>query len=51
MVEAEAAWVRALLEELTSGSFPDLAMWRTLHDGGEMPPELVELAQRGVADE
>ena len=51
MVEAEAAWVRALLEELTSGSFPDLAMWRTLHDGGEMPPELAELAQRGVADE
>ena len=50
MVEAEAAWVRALLEELTSGNFPDLAMWRTLHDGGEMPPELVELAQRGVAD-
>jgi DNA-binding PadR family transcriptional regulator len=51
MVEAEAAWVRALLEELTSGSFPDLAMWRTLHDGGEMTPELAELAQRGVADE
>ena len=25
MVEAEADWVRALLEELTSGSFPDLA--------------------------
>ena len=51
MVEAEAAWVRALLGELTSGSFPDLAMWRALHDGGEMPPELVELAQRGVADD
>ena len=51
MVEAEAAWVRALLEELTSGSFPDLATWRALHDGGEMPPELAELAQRGVADD
>jgi hypothetical protein len=48
MVEAEAAWVRALLAELTSGSFPDLATWRTLHDSGEMPPELVELAQRGL---
>ena len=37
MVEAEAAWVRALMEELTSGSFPDLASWRALPDGGEMP--------------
>src|SRR6266851_77886 len=48
MVEAEAAWVRALLEELTSGSFPDLASWRAFHDGGEMPPELVELSERGL---
>src|SRR6266536_9647 len=38
MVEAEAAWVRGLLEELASGSFPDLASWRAFHDGGEMPP-------------
>jgi DNA-binding PadR family transcriptional regulator len=48
MVEAEAVWVRALLEELTSGSFPDLALWRALHDSGEMPPELVELSERGL---
>lgn len=48
MVEAEAAWVRALLEELTSGSFPDLASWRALHDSGEMPPELVKLSERGL---
>jgi DNA-binding PadR family transcriptional regulator len=48
MVEAEAAWVRALLEELTSGSFPGLAMWQGFHDAGGMPPELVELAERGV---
>ena len=48
MVEAEAAWVRALLEELTSGSFPDLASWRAFHDSGEMPPELVELSERGL---
>ena len=51
MVEAEAAWVRALLEELTAGSFPDLASWRALHDSGEMPPELVELAQRGMVND
>jgi DNA-binding PadR family transcriptional regulator len=48
MVEAEAAWVRGLLEELTSGSFPDLESWRALHGDGEMPPELVELAERGL---
>jgi hypothetical protein len=48
MVEAEAAWVRALLEELTSGSFPDLALWRALHDSGEMPPKLVKLSERGL---
>ena len=48
MVEAEAAWVRTLLEELTSGSFPDLASWRALHDSGEMPLELVELSERGL---
>src|SRR5277367_2395660 len=48
MVEAEAAWVRALLDELTSGSFPDLASWRAFHDSGEMPQELIELAERGL---
>ena len=48
MVEAEAAWVRGLLEELTSASFPDLASWRAFHDSGEMPPELVEQLRRGA---
>jgi DNA-binding PadR family transcriptional regulator len=48
MVEAEAAWVRALLEELTSGSFPDLAAWRAFHDSGVMPQEMAELAERGL---
>ena len=31
---AEAAWLRGLLDELTSGSFPDLAQWRDAHDTG-----------------
>ena len=31
MREAEAAWVRSLLAELTSGEFPDLAQWRAFH--------------------
>jgi DNA-binding PadR family transcriptional regulator len=51
MLEAEAAWVRALLAELTSGSFPDLGWWRAFHDGSEMPPDLVRLAERGLADD
>jgi len=46
--EAEAAWVRALLDELDSGAFPDLATWRQWHATGETPPELAELAERGL---
>lgn len=33
MVDAEATWVRGLLGELTSGTFPDLADWQAYHDG------------------
>ncbi|MGW4645895.1 PadR family transcriptional regulator [Kitasatospora sp. NPDC004289] len=33
MREAEQAWVRALLQELTSGSFPGLAEWRAWETG------------------
>jgi hypothetical protein len=45
--EAEQAWVRSFLEELTAGSFPGLAMWRDWHATGAVPPELAELAERG----
>jgi DNA-binding PadR family transcriptional regulator len=45
--DAEAGWIRALLAELTDGTFADLAMWRAFHDTGEMSPELAELAERG----
>jgi DNA-binding PadR family transcriptional regulator len=48
MFEAEAAWVRSLLDELTSGAHPDLAMWQAWHTTGEPPEELVELLERGV---
>ncbi|MGC4808584.1 PadR family transcriptional regulator [Micromonospora sp. DT233] len=30
--EAEAAWIRSLLTELTSGSYPGLDEWRTRHE-------------------
>ncbi|PWU60778.1 PadR family transcriptional regulator [Micromonospora globispora] len=35
--EAEAAWIRALLAEFTSGSYPGLDEWRAYHEAG--PPE------------
>jgi DNA-binding PadR family transcriptional regulator len=37
--EAEAAWVRGLLAELTDETFPDLASWRDWHATREIPPE------------
>jgi DNA-binding PadR family transcriptional regulator len=48
--EAEAAWVRALVDELASGTFPDLAGWRHWHATGEVSPELAELAERGATE-
>lgn len=48
ILAAEAAWVASLLEELTSDSYPDLARWRAWHQTGEMPDDLVELAERGA---
>jgi DNA-binding PadR family transcriptional regulator len=44
---AEADWVRSILEELTSGSMPGLAEWRTFHETGELPAEVAEAAERG----
>lgn len=43
--EAEAAWIRSLLAELTSGAYPGLDAWRAFHETGEMPAELTELAE------
>lgn len=48
IVEAEAAWVRSLLDELTSGTYPDLAGWQAWHTSGEVPPEIAELVERGA---
>lgn len=48
MLEAEAAWVRALLKELTSGTFPGLNAWRTWHETGAIPDEMTEIAERGM---
>jgi DNA-binding PadR family transcriptional regulator len=48
ILEAESAWVRSLLDELTSGAYPSLAMWQAWHTTGELPPDVVELAERGA---
>ncbi|MFB4317875.1 PadR family transcriptional regulator [Actinomadura sp. 21ATH] len=50
ILEAEAAWVASMIEELASGSHPDLAVWQAWHDTGEMPPEAAELAERGAVE-
>jgi heme A synthase len=44
--EAEATWVRTLLAEFTSGTYPGLDMWRAYHETGEVPQELADLAER-----
>ncbi|GAA4570179.1 PadR family transcriptional regulator [Planotetraspora kaengkrachanensis] len=46
MREAEAAWVRSLLGELTSGSLPELELWRRFHETGQVPQEVLDIAER-----
>ena len=48
IIEAEASWVASLLGELRSGSFPNIAGWRTWHDTGTAPADIAELAERGA---
>ncbi|WP_037573269.1 PadR family transcriptional regulator [Phaeacidiphilus oryzae] len=45
VLQAESDWIRGLIEELESGSFPQLAVWRTWHETGEPPAELAEPAE------
>jgi len=48
MTVAEAEWTRSLVDELSSGTFPMLDVWRKFHESGAIPAELTELAQRGA---
>jgi DNA-binding PadR family transcriptional regulator len=48
MTVAEAEWTRSLVEELSSGAFPMLDVWRQWHESGAIPTELSELARRGA---
>jgi DNA-binding PadR family transcriptional regulator len=45
--EAEARWVRSLLEEMADGTLPGLAAWRQFRETGVMDPEIAALAERG----
>ncbi|GDY31648.1 PadR family transcriptional regulator [Gandjariella thermophila] len=45
--EAEAAWIRSLVDDLAAGTFPDLTGWRHWHATGEVPLDLAELAEGG----
>jgi DNA-binding PadR family transcriptional regulator len=50
---AETQWVRGLLKELTDGTFPGLDGWRKYHETGQLPDEILALAEQegeGTAD-
>jgi DNA-binding PadR family transcriptional regulator len=49
--EAEWSWIRDLLGQLQSGEFPEIAMWRSFHTTGEVPPELRDLLERGTPEQ
>jgi DNA-binding PadR family transcriptional regulator len=51
MLEAEAAWVRGLLREITEGTLPGVTAWRTYHQTGEIPPEFAEPARKHAGGE
>jgi transposase len=38
---AEEQWVRGLLAEFTSGTFPGLDAWRHFHRTGEIPADVL----------
>lgn len=48
MREAEAAWVRAVLADLTAGTFDGQPEWDAFHRTGALPDDLAALAERGA---
>jgi hypothetical protein len=46
MREAEAAWVRSVLEELQGGTMSGLSAWREFHATGRLPSEFNDLEER-----
>jgi DNA-binding PadR family transcriptional regulator len=48
MWEAEAAWVRGLLPEITEGTLPGVDAWRAYHRTGEVPPDFAAQLEWGA---
>jgi DNA-binding PadR family transcriptional regulator len=48
VLEAELAWVRGTVDELARGDFPGQAQWTHWHETGEVPAELVAIAERAA---
>jgi len=40
--------MRSLIDEIDGGTLPGLAEWRVHHETGEVPAEMVELAESSV---
>jgi DNA-binding PadR family transcriptional regulator len=47
MREAEATWVRSLLEEFANNSISGVEEWRRFHESGEYPPEWMQMFLEG----
>jgi DNA-binding PadR family transcriptional regulator len=45
MREAEAAWVRSLLKEISDGTLPGVDEWRHYHESGATPPQWTQLLE------
>jgi hypothetical protein len=45
MRQAEAAWVRSLLKEISEGTLSGLAEWREYHRAGGVPPQWTQLLE------
>ena len=44
--EAEAAWVRSLLDEIENDALPGVAAWREYHATGRPPEEFTQIEER-----
>lgn len=51
MREAETAWVRDLLRQLTDGTLPGVEPWREYHRTGAMPDEFRKLLEDTTRDD
>ncbi|MEV4125636.1 PadR family transcriptional regulator [Nocardia sp. NPDC049707] len=50
MLEAEMAWAASLRDEIATGTFPGVDLWRHVHAVGMSPAEVAELVERGMTE-